>query len=539
MRWAILLLSAALLAAQQTAPSPPEPRVPSVSGKVINTATGEGVRKASVLLRSQNGRNSFNFTADTDGNGNFVIEDVDPGKYAVTAGRQGFLQDIPGSEGAPPPPITVEKDQALRDVVVRMTPLGVIVGRVLDDDGDPIRGVLVQAKSYRYVAGKRQLGDAQSAQSNDKGEFRVYGLRPGTYYLYAAVMNYSGNRNQEQIRGPRPAGRASTYYPNATDAAHAAPIEVAAGALLRGFDIQMRRERIFSVRGKLPESQGQSDRRYFVRVTPRDSHMGISSFGSVMNNSSFECSGLPPGEYVLIATMFDGNKQIQSRQFVNIVDSDVEVTLNFSPPIDVSGTVRVDGQTIKFPEELRVSLQPDQQTGMGGASALVKADGTFLLKSVSPDVYALNFNAPQGSYIKSIGAADHDGSNWQVDLTKGSGPIAIVLGTDVGVVEGTVENAAGEPAMRVRVNLIPYGKNLGRGDLSRFAFTGEKGNFKMRGTSPGEYKLFAWDNVEFGAPQDPEFRKRYEKLAVPVKLEPNGHETVKLKLINVSKAGKE
>ena len=535
MRCAILLFVSVPLAGQQ-ATAPVESHAPSVEGKVVNIANGEGVRKATVLLRAQNGPNGINYTADSDGNGRFLIENVEPGKYMVSADRQGFMLQATGATGAPPPPITVENGQELHDVIVRLSPLGVIAGRVVDDDGDPIRGSQVQAMSYRYTAGKRQLGNAQQAESNDKGEFRLYGLRPGTYYLYAGVSNYNSNRNQEAIRGPRPPGRAATYFPNAADAAHAVPIEVAAGAQLRGFDIHMRRERVFSVRGKLPESADRSNRRYFVRVAPRDSNLNFSSFGSTMNNNAtFECPGLPPGEYVLMATMYDGDKQIPARQVVNIVDSDVEVTLNFSPPSDVSGMVRVEGQTSKALEDLRVSLQPEGQSAFG-VSATIKANGAFVLRNVTPDVYLVNFNAPDGTYVKSIGAGDQDASNWRVDLTKGSGPIAITLGTDIGVVEGTVENAAGEPAVRVRVNLIPYGNHLGRPDLGRFAFTDEKGHFRMRGAAPGEYKLFAWDNVEPGAPQDPEFRKPFEKQAVPVKLQPNGQESVKLKLIHVDAA---
>jgi len=146
----------------------------------------------------------------------------------------------------------------------------------------------------------------------------------------------------------------------------------------------------------------------------------------------------------------------------------------------------------------------------------------------------VTFAAPQGTYIKSIGFGDQDVSGRRVDLTKGSGSLVLTLGADVGVVEGSVQNAAGDPAVRVRVNLIPYGNHLGWEDLARFAFTDEKGNFKMRPTGPGEYKLFAWDDVETGAPQDPEFRKPFEKQAVSVKLEPNGHEIMKLTSINVA-----
>jgi carboxypeptidase family protein len=82
---------------------------------------------------------------------------------------------------------------------------------------------------------------------------------------------------------------------------------------------------------------------------------------------------------------------------------------------------------------------------------------------------------------------------------------------DVGTVSGTVQHANGEPAGRVRVTVIPDGANLGRDDLSRFAFTEEDGAYQVKDIAPGEYNVFAWEDVEVGAPQDPEFRKPFEK----------------------------
>jgi hypothetical protein len=84
--------------------------------------------------------------------------------------------------------------------------------------------------------------------------------------------------------------------------------------------------------------------------------------------------------------------------------------------------------------------------------------------------------------------------------------------------------------------LIAYGNHLGRTDLSRSGFTDEQSKFHLRNVAPGEYKVFAWEDVPVGAPQDAEFRKPFEKQAAAVKMESNGHETVELTAISV-KAG--
>jgi hypothetical protein len=66
---------------------------------------------------------------------------------------------------------------------------------------------------------------------------------------------------------------------------------------------------------------------------------------------------------------------------------------------------------------------------------------------------------------------------------------------------------------------------------SQSGFTDEKGKFHLRDVAPGEYKIFAWEDVPFGAPQDPEFRKPFEKQGLALKMEPNGHQTVELTTI--------
>jgi Carboxypeptidase regulatory-like domain len=122
-------------------------------------------------------------------------------------------------------------------------------------------------------------------------------------------------------------------------------------------------------------------------------------------------------------------------------------------------------------------------------------------------------------------------SDGRLDLSRESGKLTLVLGTDMGEVEGTVKHASGEPAARVRVTVIPYGSKLGNTELSRFAFTEEDGTYVVKDVAPGEYKVFAWEDVPIGAPQDPEYRKPFENSGTAIKLESNGKATVPLTAI--------
>jgi hypothetical protein len=150
MRILLAIIAAGVLMAQD-----PPPRL-SVTGVVINIASNEPIRKATVFLAAQDEAAGISYTTPSDGNGRFLIEDVQPGSYAVSADRQGFMLETDGAPGAPPPPLKVEAE-SVKDVKIKLVPLGVITGRVLDDDGDPVRGAHVEAMAYTYRAGKKQL----------------------------------------------------------------------------------------------------------------------------------------------------------------------------------------------------------------------------------------------------------------------------------------------------------------------------------------------------------------------------------------------
>jgi protocatechuate 3,4-dioxygenase beta subunit/uncharacterized protein (DUF2141 family) len=530
----IRIALASILAATLLAQEPPPPR-PSVAGMVVSTA-GVPVRKATVLLRAQD-EAGISYTADSDANGRFAIYDVQPGSYAVSADRQGFESDTDGAPGAPPPKLKVEAGQSVTDVKIKLIPLGVITGRVLDDDGDPVRGAWVQAMAYTYRSGKRQLNSVEQVMANDKGEFRIFGLIPGTFYLRALGVN-GGRYTVRGMGGAVSEGSpAPTFFPNTADGAHATPIDVSAGAQLRGFDIRLRREPHYSVRGKRPQVK-QEGTQVMLQIVPMGGNDRSLNWSVQQDNETFEFTNLLPGSYVVVGRVDEDGKTSIGRQAVEIVNADVDgVTLNLAPATEVTGVVRVEGTAPKALENMRVTLQPETLAMFGQSSAEVKPDGSFVIPDVTPDVYEVNVVGSRlGAYVKSVRFGDAEALDERIDLTQGSGALTILLGTDVGEVEGSVKKANGDAAVRVRVTLIAYGNHLSRIDLSRSGFTDEEGKFHLRNVAPGEYRIFAWEDVPIGAPQDPDFRKPFEKQSVAVKMEPKGHETVELTAISV-KAG--
>ena len=503
-----------------------------IAGKVVNSLNGEPVRRAVVIARAQDADHALSYATETDSHGQFAIGDMEPGTYLVSADHQGFHFQARGATGAPPPPLKLERDQKVQDLVLRLIPTGVIAGRVIDEDGDPVRGAEVEALVSTYGNGKKQLNPVDRVRSNDKGEYRMFGLTPGTFYIQASVQNMRGPQDMP-VRGAHPPEKpAPAYYPGVSDEARAVPIEVAAGAELRGFDIRLSRQRAYSVHIKLPS---KPDGSHFFYATVAGGRQAFSQ-GDVL-----DVVDLAPGPHVITVVQREGEKESYARVAVEIVDKDIEAGVQaFSPALDVSGVIRADDKKTHPWENIRVSLRPDGDAPNGPGSA-ANADGSFVLRNVRPGTYHLTVQLIRpvpDTYVKSASMGDQQLADWKLDLTKETAPLSILLGTDVATIEGTVKNAAGEPVVRARVNLIPYGNSSGRMDQTKFAFTDDQGEFNFKSVAPAQYRIFAWEDVEQGRPQDPAFRKRFEDQSVLVKMEPNGHEKVQVTAITAAAAKK-
>jgi uncharacterized surface anchored protein len=172
---------------------------------------------------------------------------------------------------------------------------------------------------------------------------------------------------------------------------------------------------------------------------------------------------------------------------------------------------------------------------MGGGGGPVKDDLTFKITNAGRDSYNVSvYGFPEGFYVKSIRMGNQDLTDAGVDFTEGppSGELVVVLNPNGGQVEGNIQNAKGENAVGATVTLIPADENR-RSTLTSYktASTDQNGRFSIKGIRPGEYKIYAWEEIESGAYQDPEFMKPHESAGKAVSIKEGGHETVQLAAI--------
>src|ERR1700736_2123570 len=182
----LALLLATCTYAQKNS-KPPKEESCSVSGIVMKMADSAPLRKAHVVLSSVEDPNRT-VSAITSADGHFAMKDIEPGSYRLSVTRLGFVTGGYGQRKpeAPGAVLTLHAGQDLKDLQFRLISAGVISGKIYDDDGEPLPGVMVNASRQVYSQGKRTGETTTSVSTNDLGEYRLYGLSPGRYSVSCA-----------------------------------------------------------------------------------------------------------------------------------------------------------------------------------------------------------------------------------------------------------------------------------------------------------------------------------------------------------------
>ncbi|PYT28510.1 MAG: hypothetical protein DMG57_14575 [Acidobacteria bacterium] len=557
--WICALLFSISAASQQPAAAPqptaaPQPkssvRIPensrqqemgSIEGRVVGAA-GEALKRVDLILSRIDSTEYTRYSTTSDGNGHFVLVNLDPGKYHLSGRRRGYVHMTYGAKhpGRPGTTLALDPGQHLSAIVFRLFPQSVITGRVLDQDGDPVAYAGVQLQNYQYERGQRRLTETAGETTNDQGEFRLFGLAPGRYYLSVSWNQMMGmSSTLEQAASADAAGAISytrTYYPAATNASGAQPIDLQPGSQIRGLEMMLLKTRTFAVRGRVISSKADpADRPAEIYLVSRDVSRNFfqDSNRSTDSLGNFEFRGITPGSYVLVAQRW-GNPAWGGRATLDVGSANVEnVVIPISPSAEMRGRLSLEGQTDPNLSEIRVWLEPESSGYAAGAVGSVKDDGSLVLSNVVPNEYRLGiFGMPDYSYIKAIRLSGRNVLDSTIDFTGGvAGNLDIVLGADAGQAEGLVFDAVDQPVSGAIVALVPDTAHRGTRGRYKSATTDQYGRFDLKGIAPGDYKLFAWEDIEDGAYEDSEFLKRFEERGEPASIRERSHTSYQLKLI--------
>jgi hypothetical protein len=518
----------------------------SIAGMVVKLAASEPLRKVTVQLDSADDRTRSIFTS-TDAGGRFQLKRLDPGRYRLLVMRNGFVSQEYGQKtpGDPGSTLTLRPGQDIKDLLFRLIPSAVIAGRVIDEDGEPLPYTQVSALREFYSEGKRKLMPQTVETTNDLGEYRLFGLPPGRYFIravYRRTRGYSRSSIQLPESELTEHGYAPTYYPGSPDPSKAVAFTVKAGEEVPSTEILLRPVSTFSIRGRVYNMVSKrSNAGVMIELEPRNTEFIWSFSGGTTNvqnqDGAFEIHDVVPGSYTLLAFWFEEEKTYQARQVLEVGSANVDgVALTIAPGIPVNDRIQRDGQpSLASRGELSVYLRGAESERFGGASAQVNGDA-FTLKDVSEGTYRLNVSGQsQDCFLKSVRFGGTESLDDGFTVRRGvEAALEVTISSRGARIQGAVADADNLPAAGVWVVLVPDEPRRNQFRLYQARTTDQYGRFDLRGIAPGSYKLFSWEKVEQGEWGDPDFLKPFEEKGERITVQEGDSKSVNLAAIRTA-----
>jgi len=535
-----------------------------ITGRVVYEDGGGAPNVSVTLISVKTRQEAANIGSSagkviTDEDGKFKFTDLKRGVYAFNvSGSKGYVKE---SEAE------AQEQRRYRigdNVTITLIRGGVITGRVATADGEPMIGVRVYPVMVRDAEGQRvrRQSGAPPRMTDDRGVYRIYGLEPGTYVVYA--------RPESLVAPVSPyEGNVATYHPSSTRDT-AIELNVASGAEVAGVDIRYHGARGRVVSGtvaglKEPRSTGS-----FAQVSLANLSTGqVLAVEGVTGANAFAIYGVPDGEYEISARRTDFNSAeilASAPRRVTVRGADVTgIELRLAPMASISGKILFEAAQNTCEKERKATLEEVSllaRRNEGGAvepSSLLDQEGAandrgeFSIYNLQAGRYFIESTLPSESwFVKSITAnapstANARGSARPSASTEiARGGVALKSGEKLTGVTLTVAGGAaslrGKVAAesdsaklppRLRIHLIPA-EATARDEVLRYAEATVRGDgtFALNNIAPGKYWLIsraatddepgdkqpmplAWDGDERA-----KLRREAEALKIEVEMKP-------------------
>ena len=541
-------------------PRQPKTGTARLRGRVLSVENGGPVRRAQVRIMSQDiGSKS----AMTDADGRYEFRDLPAGRFNLSATKAGYVtvqygQTRPFESGKP---IDLSEGQLMDKADISMPRGSAISGRLVDEFGDPVADAVVNAMRSVWSGGRRRLQPTgRTAMTNDLGQFRIYGLSPGDYYVnatfrggdmmgmevaMAAVMGGGAGAGGPVGSNPN-SGYAPTYFPGTANGAEAQKIALAVGQEAQNTDFALLPVKLAKITGTVISSEGKPVEGSMINAVPRNADgvgmMMMAGNARSDKNGNFTIPNIAPGEYTLqsrslqIMTSGGGDNMMFTARIGGDSGAEAEVG---ALPITVSGedlsnvvivtskgatasgrVVFDDGSKPSSVTNIRVSAAPVDSDGpvasVGGPGG-VKADGTFELKSLSGTRIIRAVNVPSGWMLKSVRVNGNDITDSGMDFKTGESisGIEVTLTSKLTEVNGTVKDGSQQVKDYTVVVFAdePQKWTLASSRYVTGARPDQEGRFQIKNLPAGSYYAIAIDYLAQGEWNDPDVLERLKPRA--------------------------
>jgi hypothetical protein len=506
-----------------------------ISGHVYRADSGAPIPKAIVTVRGPSER-----MTRTEADGSYSFVNVYPGNYGIEVTRTGFID---GTSRA-----LVKPGEKVEKIDVRLPLAGVISGKVIDLDSDPVEGLRVFAIRPLYSEGGAfQEDEIRETKTDDRGEFRLTGLPAGIYFVRAG----GSGKNTGGIVEKGVWSYHTSYYPGSPQMETAQSIKVGAGADVTGINLQVSSvsRNAYMIKGNVSGTSVLPQ----INVLVGDEIIEDARVDRGQDAPrTFTISGVSPGQYTIVARSFEptnyspgptGMIRPQSIHVmvgtaaVNVEAADTSVNIQMGEIGEVRGRIVLE-RTVKT-DFNGVDLELDPQSGIGAekkpyppnTEVETAPNGTFTVKYIMPGSYFFSVDdGPNPDYVKEVECGGRAYTSEPIEIEVGTKleDCRVTISADVGTITGSVMDGD-KPAPGFVVIAIPQSRAMRRNpQYTNDVRTDANGQFQLP-LIPGDYFLFAVPHNDQDSYYALDFAERNEQFAERVSVKAGEAKSIQLK----------
>ena len=531
----VCLQICAICAAQTSSSAPAEDlsvTPTKIAGTLVNSITGMPLAQARVSITETRNRANSRWMI-TKEDGRFEFDQLPAGKYSLQGAKRGYLPAAYEQHEQFSTAIVTGTEFDATKLVLRLTPMASIEGKVVDEGADPVRGGRVILYRENHGAGITRITPIDRGVTNDLGMFEFAPLAPGRYFVSVSAKPWyavhpvidsvdSTSTTIQTIDRSLDVAYPTTYSGGATEADGAASLE------LKGGDHTDLEIRLFPVPSlhliyRIPDDDGQHgfappilEKRVFdsSEVVNAVEVRGVSK-------GVYELTGVTAGTYsVRMRDM--GSQQVAHTSELDLRTDGQELdTARGEPEATLKLTVQMPQQEA-IPKGMRIMLL--DKRGRNRAFQELDAKGEATIEFLPAGKYSIVIYSPGKPYSvlrtssDAVQTAGHD-----VSLPPGASlALTAVLAAGNANIEGFVKRG-GKAASGVMLVLIPK-ESSAREELFRRDQSDSDGSFSLRGVIPGDYTLVAIEDAWGFDWSKPDPLARYALHGQPVTI-PDGVQT--------------
>jgi hypothetical protein len=415
----------------------------------------------------------------------------------------------------------------------------VITGRVVDEFGEPMSEVQIAPQRFQTVQGQRRLVPAgRQTSTDDMGEFRLFGIPPGQYYLSATWRSTNSSNEEKTAYAPM-------YYPGTENPAQAQRITLAVGQQISDIVIALKPIRATRVSGTATGSDGRPMTGSIMLLAANGFGGNFAGAGPIRPDGTFSISGIAPGDYTLRAQSFGpgGPSMEMATAKITATGDDInDLHLVGAKRSVATGRIVIDpAVSATLPTGIQLMLMPmdpgDSMMMMGSSPARVSDDGAFELQSAAGRMRINMMGMTNGFVVRAVRQNGTDITDTGIEFKPNEdiSGLEVELTNKIATISGLVTNARGEAVKdysaiafaqdREKWKIVGRYQGSGRPD--------QDGRFKISGLAPSDYYVVALDKIEPGQTADPEFLDAIRARATPVTIREGETRTVDLRIATV------